>query len=124
MNGNTDHERELRQRWMNLRTIDEVEERHLHDLAHLQPVSRIDGSIVMQHDLEAVDPERSKKRTVNHQTQWAKAEQYHKYTLRNNDNLIRWIYLHSNLGLEEIVDRVDGRVLEKPIHGKNERHQD
>ena len=108
---------------MNLRTIDEVEERHLHDLAHLQPVSRIDGSVVMRHDLEAVDPERSKKRTVNHQTQWAKAEQYHKYTLRNNDNLIRWIYLHINLGLEEIVERVDSRVLEKTIHGKNERHE-
>ena len=54
---------------MNLRTIDEVEERHLNDFTHLQPVSRIDGSVVMRHDLEAVDPERSKKRTVNHQTQ-------------------------------------------------------
>ena len=49
---------------MNHRTLQEVEKSHFHDLAHFQPPGSINGSVVVRHQLEAIDPEIATKKTL------------------------------------------------------------
>ena len=64
MNPNTQsnyHERESRERWVDLRTIDEIEESHLNDLTHLQSTSRVKCCVVVWHQLEITDPKETRE---------------------------------------------------------------
>ena len=130
---------------MNHRTIQKVKEGLLHNLTHLQPPSGVDRGLVMRHHLESAYPGKQKEYALKFNEKYAKTKTTVK-TLklrqlksnrrlqsksgtvqtqaRSKNQLKRNVYLHRVLGFEQVVDGIDGLVLEKPVHGEDEGHED